>query len=173
MLSWRILLLGLLCAPLSNAETALEKRVRTDVIAEVAAEAEADKMPAGFGGAKWLMNPAEVQQARPNVKCVNETTYLEVCEYLGRKANVHYIFDGPQQSLLMVLISFIGNSTDQDYQTTHKILVGRYGDFPDPARSETFEKEALRKKGRFSINHAVKRTLGVNVEQILIYRNDG
>jgi hypothetical protein len=156
--------------PSCKAEGPTAKAARLSVMEEEFGKAQKDGMPTGFMEAKWFMTPEELQKVRPKATKLKDIIYHESSEYVGRSANVQYIFDDSQNFLIMVLISFMGDSTAEHYQVTRSKLVEKFGEFPAPMPSERFELDSRLKKGRMAVGHVWKKKAGLGIEQVLIYR---
>lgn len=90
----------------------------------------------GLFGAKWLMSKNEVLQKVGECKQANADSYMQIREYLGRKATVNYNFNN--EKLWMVLITFMesydsgkANMTEtiKRFDATQTLLEKQYGEF--------------------------------------------
>ena len=166
-----ILLICSIC--LAHAEEPLHRKARHEAMEIIQQRAIEAKMPAGRFGVKWLMSREEVQAARPNAGPADEKSYFEVMEVYGRKAVVAYAFDKQEESLIMILITFNGRVSDEEYGMQRQKLIDEFGEMPVPAAKEGLIKSSSKKKGGFTVSHLLREVSGIQGSQILLYKSNG
>gem|GEM_PF-6979731 len=137
---------------------------------EIHVQAKKAGMPTGIFDVKWLMSKAEVKAARVNIKTLDQDTYGEIEEVYGKQAMIAYRFDENTDLLLMILVNYIGNTTDMEYAAIHKKLIDDFGSMPPPEATADLLKCSFKNEGGIAIKHQLSNVSGVHVAQILFYK---
>ena len=140
-------------------------------INDVQDQAQAQNAPSGLFGTQWLMTSDEVMRIVPNATQESPDKISHYTTYMGRAATVTFNFDNDR--LLLILVTFNGASSNQDFQRTNNQLAQTYGPMPQPVATPQFLQYSEKRMGRFVINHCTSDplNLGVVTEQIIFYRS--
>lgn len=131
-------------------------------------ESISQNAPIGFMGAKWLMPLSEAKALFPDAIEFAPGNLKYESTAFSRPAFIDLMFD--DNLLIMIIITFKGEKTENTYNQTRKLIVQEYGVFPKPIT--TAEQKLISRKsiGRVAIEHVLYEQLGMSIEQIMLYR---
>ncbi len=132
-------------------------------------DAVASGAPAGLFGTRWLMSMSEVMHIARSAQRQSPDSLMEMRPFYDRKAIITYDFT--DDVLLMISVTFLGASSDADFDRTQARLSADYGSMPASAPSKNYKRSSRREANRFVIDHCVTEPVGVPTEQILFYRS--
>jgi len=157
--------------PALAQEDPIRYAARHDAMAEINAQAKRAGMPTGLFNVKWLMSKAEVKAARAKVKNLDQDTYAEIENIYGKQAMIAYQFDKKTDLLIMILVGYLGNTTDMEYAAIHKKLMTDFGPMPAPETTTKLLKSSFKTEGGIAIKHQLSDVSGVHVAQILFFKH--
>lgn len=131
-------------------------------------ESIAQNAPTGFMGAKWLMQMSKVKSLFPDAIEFSQENLKLDSNAFGRPAFIDFMFT--DDLLIMIIISFKGEKTENTYRQTHVLVEKEYGEFPDPSSNSENILASKKRIGRIVIEHILHQPLGISIEQVSLYR---
>jgi hypothetical protein len=160
----KIILILTLLQTYAFAETHNEKQWRHEIIAEFKDQNTINKMPTGHKNALFFLSEEELIKARPNTLRANDDTYIELDNYMGRAATIHYkLIEG---FLKLIIISFQDDFKGSKFKKTQKELNAIYPNMNNPPVDATsYIKEV---NGFYIVHRLVKTEKKMKAEMVLM-----
>ncbi|MEX2173638.1 MAG: hypothetical protein WD872_04700 [Pirellulaceae bacterium] len=141
---------------------------RQTASSEVASEANSLAMPDGVFGTKWLMSHSEVHRSVPSAVSDGAGSLIQYSEVYGRPAKISYGFQNSY--LLIVVVTFLGESDETSFAKTHALLIEEHGPVPNAVSDQLYRRHSKKKVGRFLVEHDLQDIGSIPMEQIIFCR---
>ena len=130
----------------------------------------------GLFGAKWLMNKNEVLQNVGECKQASADSYMQIREYLGRKATVNFNFNNGGK-MWMIIITFMesydsgkANMTEtiRRFDATQTEIEKQYGTFTSKKINDNQTRDfSFVAADNIKVSHSIEKKDPYIIEQIL------
>jgi len=151
------------------AEDVETKIGRNNAVEQVQRDAISSGSPTGFFGLNWLISYNEAKRLVPDAISEADTLTMKRSFY-DRNAVITVKFKNAM--LVMFIVTFDGPASKADFSNTQQRLSNDYKSMPESIGAKEHLLVSAKVAGRFSIDHWLTQYGGINLEQILFYRND-
>lgn len=131
----------------------------------------------GVGDLEWLIPLKYFLTKYPHALFGSERsdtkTYIVTGTFCGRQVTVDYAFDTGDETLVLVLVTFSGDSGEQDFEATEQILSRQIGELKrSPAPGFAIQSESQHYATTVTHN-LINATAGATVEQLIFRKQVG
>lgn len=124
--------------------------------------------PVNLFGTRWAMSKSEFISIIHDSKEITPTKLMITRKFYDRNTLVS--FDFQDDMLMIIVITFLGPSTLDNYNETQARLQNDYGNMSTVGSNKDFELYSTKKVDRYVMNHGFRVMNNNPTEQLIIYR---